>query len=306
MASISTRVGNFSLENPVILASGILDETSGSVLRSLKSGAGAVVTKSIGIQERKGYSTPVVSEIKTGLLNAVGLPNPGIDNFVEEYKDFPDKKRVVVSIFGGDAEEFITLARRVEIAGFDKVELNLSCPHVRGVGSEIGQDLDMVEEIVSEIKRKTRLQVWSKLTPNVTNIVSLAKASEGADAYVLINTLKATGVEIFSRKFVLSNVVGGYSGPGIKPIALRAVYDVYKETGKDIIGVGGITSWQDAIEFFLLGAKAVQVGTALLYEDYRIYSEINEGINSYLDTEGFSKLQDIVGMMIGDRTLKSN
>ena len=169
MASISTKVGNFSIENPVILASGILDETSGSILRSLRSGAGAVVTKSIGISERAGYPTPVVSEIKTGLLNAVGLPNPGIDNFVEEYKEFPEKKRTVVSIFGGSVEEFVTLSRRVEAAGFDKVELNLSCPHVQGVGSEVGQDVGLVEDIITEIKRRTNLQIWSKLTPNVTD-----------------------------------------------------------------------------------------------------------------------------------------
>ncbi|EQB65311.1 MAG: hypothetical protein AMDU3_IPLC00003G0163 [Thermoplasmatales archaeon I-plasma] len=220
MASISTKVGNFSIENPVILASGILDETSGSILRSLRSGAGAVVTKSIGISERAGYPTPVISEIKTGLLNAVGLPNPGIDNFVEEYKEFPEKKRTVVSIFGGSVEEFVTLSRRVEAAGFDKVELNLSCPHVQGVGSEVGQDVGLVEDIITEIKRRTNLQIWSKLTPNVTDIISLAKASEKADALVLINTIRAIGVEIYSRKFVLSNVVGGYSGPRDKTCCL--------------------------------------------------------------------------------------
>lgn len=298
MASISTRIGNFSLENPVILASGILDETSGSLLRSLNEGAGAAVTKSIGVEERKGYPTPVISEISTGLLNAVGLSNPGIENFLSEMSSFPLKEMIIVSIFGKDVDEFVHLSRRVKEAGFDKVELNLSCPHVKGVGSEVGQDLDLVEEIISEIKKETRLQVWAKLTPNVTDIVSLAKASEAADAYVLINTLKATGVEIYSRKFVLSNIVGGYSGPGIKPIALRAVYDVYLETGKDIVGVGGITTWQDAIEFFLLGSRAIQVGTALIYEDYNIYRKIKEGVSKYLDDEGFSKLEDIIGLMV--------
>jgi dihydroorotate dehydrogenase (NAD+) catalytic subunit len=298
MASISTRIGNFSLENPVILASGILDETSGSLLRSLNEGAGAAVTKSIGVEERKGYPTPVISEISTGLLNAVGLSNPGIENFLSEMSSFPLKEMIIVSIFGKDVDEFVHLSRRVKEAGFDKVELNLSCPHVKGVGSEVGQDLDLVEEIISEIKKETRLQVWAKLTPNVTDIVSLAKASEAADAYVLINTLKATGVEIYSRKFVLSNIVGGYSGPGIKPIALRAVYDVYLETGKDIVGVGGITTWQDAIEFFLLGSRAIQVGTALIYEDYNVYRKIKEGVSKYLDDEGFSKLEDIIGLMV--------
>lgn len=298
MTSLSTRINDFSLENPIILASGILDETSGSILRSLREGAAAAVTKSIGIEERKGYPTPVIAEISTGLLNAVGLSNPGIDNFSEEFKSFPSKEKVIVSIFGSDTEEFVELARRVEKLGFRVVELNLSCPHVKGVGSEIGQDPDLVEDIVTEIKRSTNLQVWSKLTPNITDIVSLAKAGEKSDAYVLINTLRATGVEIYSRKFVLSNLVGGYSGPGIKPVALRAVYDVYKETGKDIIGVGGITTWEDAIEFILVGSKAVQVGTALMYEDYGIYNKINDGISKYLDGEGFSSVEEITGMMV--------
>lgn len=306
MASISTRIGTFSIENPVLLASGILDETSGSILRSLREGAGAAVTKSIGVTERKGYSTPVISEIKTGLLNAVGLSNPGIENFVEEYKNFPEKRRVVVSIFGGNVEEFSILARRVEQAGFDKVELNLSCPHVKGVGSEVGQDPELVEEIIAEIKGHTSLQVWAKLSPNVTDLVALAKAAQKADAYVLINTLRAIGVEIYSRKFSLSNVVGGYSGPGIKPVALRAVYDVYKETQKDIVGVGGITTWEDAVEFFLLGARAIEVGTAFIYEDYPIYSKINKGISDYLDSEGFSRLDDIVGVMVKDGAFKGH
>ncbi len=298
MVSLSTRVGNFSLLNPVILASGILDETSGSMMRALNEGAGAAVTKSIGIEERKGYSTPVIAEIETGLLNAVGLPNPGIENFSQEFREFPKKDRVIVSIFGGNTDEFVHLARKVEEVGFDKVELNFSCPHVKGVGSEVGQDSDLVEEIVTELKKRTNLQVWAKLTPNVTDIVESAKAAEKADAYVLINTLKAVGVEIYSRKFSLSNIVGGYSGPGIRPVALRAVYDVYKETGKDIVGVGGISKWEDAIEFFLLGARAIQVGTAIIYEDYGIYRKMSSGIEKYLEKEGFSRLEDIVGYVV--------
>ncbi|MEM0138114.1 MAG: dihydroorotate dehydrogenase [Thermoplasmatales archaeon] len=295
MASISTRIGNFNLRNPTILASGILDETPGSILRSLREGAGAAVTKSIGLEERKGYDTPVIAEIETGLLNAVGLSNPGIRNFISEFKNFTEKERVIVSIFGGNAEEFVDLAKYVEEAGFSKVELNLSCPHVKGVGSEIGQDPDLVEEIVTELKRSTNLQVWSKLTPNVTDLVSIAKAAEASDAYVLINTVKAIGVDISSRKFVLSNIIGGYSGPGIKPIALRAVYDVFKETGKDIVGVGGITKWEDALEFFLVGARAVQIGTGIKYRDYAIFREISQGVANYLDEEGFSSIEDIVG-----------
>lgn len=298
MVSISTRVGKRKIEEPVMLASGILDETSGSILRSLESGAGISVTKSIGTEERKGYSTPIVSVIKTGMLNAVGLANPGIDAFLEEFTEVEKKDRIAVSIFGKDSEEFSYLAKRVEEAGFGIVELNLSCPHVQGFGSEVGQDPELVEDIIAEIRGKTNLQIWAKLTPNVTDLIEIARAAEKADAYVLINTLKATGVDIYSRNFLLSNKIGGYSGPGIKPVALRAVYDVFRETGKDIIGVGGITDWSDAIEFFLLGAKAVQVGTGIYYEDYAIFRKINEGISNYLEQEKFSSLDEIIGLMV--------
>ncbi len=298
MVSISTRIGNKIIEKPVMLASGILDETSGSIIRALQSGADIAVTKSIGIEERRGYETPVISVIQTGLLNAVGLANPGIDAFLEEFSEIQFKDKIAVSIFGKDEEEFSYLAKRVEEAGFGIVELNLSCPHVQGVGSEVGQDPDLVESIINEIRNKTNLQIWSKLTPNVTDLVDIAKAAAKSDAYVLINTLKATGVDIYSRNFLLSNKIGGYSGPGIKPVALRSVYDVYKETGKDIIGVGGITTWSDAVEFFLMGARAIQVGTGIYYEDYAIFDKINSGIKKYLEEEGFSSLEDIVGFMV--------
>ncbi len=298
MVSISTRIGSKIIEKPVMLASGILDETSGSIIRALQSGAGIAVTKSIGTEERRGYETPVISVIQTGLLNAVGLANPGIDAFLEEFSEIQFKDKIAVSIFGKDEEEFSYLAKRVEEAGFGIVELNLSCPHVQGVGSEVGQDPDLVESIINEIRNKTNLQIWSKLTPNVTDLVDIAKAAAKSDAYVLINTLKATGVDIYSRSFLLSNKIGGYSGPGIKPVALRSVYDVYKETGKDIIGVGGITNWSDAVEFFLMGARAIQVGTGIYYEDYAIFEKINSGIKKYLEEEGFSSLEDIVGFMV--------
>lgn len=298
MLDISTNIKNFKMETPVMLASGILDESSGSILRSLKEGAGAAVTKSIGSVERDGYVTPVISILPTGLLNAVGLANPGIDNFEQEFKDFPNKKKVIVSIFGRDTEEFLMLGKRVQNMGFEVVELNLSCPHVEGVGSEIGQDPAMVEEIVSELKKRINMQIWAKLTPNVTNILEIAKSAEKADAYVLINTLRATGVEIYSKKFLLSNKVGGYSGPGIKPVALRVVYDVYRETGKEIVGVGGINTWEDAVEFFLLGAKAIQVGSAIYYEDYSIFKKINLGLAKYLAEENFSSLNEIVGLSV--------
>ncbi len=295
---ITATVGGIKFPNPVQLASGIMDETLHSIERALNSGAGAAVTKSIGSEERPGYIPPIISEIPTGLLNAVGLANPGIDSFLDEFIGSKLKERIVVSIFGKDVEEFVTLAKKVESAGFKIVELNLSCPHVKGYGSEIGEDPELVQGIVNELKGRTNLKVWAKLTPNVTHIVDIAKAAEKADALVLINTVRAIGIDIRARKFTLTNTVGGYSGPGIKPIALRAVYDVYRETGKEIIGVGGINSWEDAIEFILLGARAIQIGTALYYKDYAIFNEINSGIQRYMEEEGFEKLDDMIGLMV--------
>ncbi len=295
---ISTVIAGTRFDNPVFLASGIVDETLKSVERAIKSGAGAAVTKSIGKDERAGYVPPIISELPTGMLNAVGLANPGIDDFIDEFKTSSLKEKIVVSIFGKDSEEFLELAKKVQDAGFTTIELNLSCPHVKGYGSEVGEDPELVEEIIKELKSKTNLKVWAKLTPNVTHIVDIAKAAERADALVLINTVKAIGVNIWARKFSLTNGIGGYSGPGIKPIALRAVYDVYKETGKELIGVGGITTYEDAIEFMLLGAKAIQVGTAIYYKDFKIFNEISQGIMNYLEMEGFGSLQEIIGLMV--------
>jgi dihydroorotate dehydrogenase (NAD+) catalytic subunit len=295
---LEVTISGIRFRNPVLLASGIMDEQGDSMLRAAREGAGGVVTKSIGIEEREGYSNPTVVVLPTGLMNAIGLSNPGIENFKEEI-DLVKKEKIPVigSIFGKN-EDFPFLAKKMEEFGTDGVELNLSCPHVKGFGSEIGQDPDAVEEIVKEVKKKISIPVFAKLTPNITNIVEIAKAASSADALVLINTVKGMVIDIYAKRPVLSNIYGGYSGPGIKPIGVRAVYDVRKEMKIPIIGVGGINGWEDAVEYILSGANAVQVGSAIYYKGFSIFKEIVKGLETYMKNEGFERIEDFSGLAV--------
>ncbi|MEM0150299.1 MAG: dihydroorotate dehydrogenase [Thermoplasmata archaeon] len=291
-------ISGIKFKNPVILASGIMDEQGDSMIRAVNEGAGGVVTKSIGINERKGYENPTVAILQTGLLNAIGLSNPGIENFKEEIKRVKDAKIPIIGSIFGKVEEYPILAKKMEEFGVDGIELNLSCPHVKGMGSELGQDPNAVEEIVNEVKKVTKIPVFAKLTPNITNIVDIAKAASKADALVLINTVKGIAIDIYAKMPILSNIYGGYSGPGIKPIGLRAVYDVRKEMEIPIIGVGGILSWEDAVEYILSGANAVQVGSGIYYKGFNIFKEINEGIENYMKSEGYEKIDDFSGLAV--------
>ncbi|ADT84507.1 dihydroorotate dehydrogenase [Thermococcus barophilus] len=296
---LSIEVAKLKLENPLILASGVADMTPDLLRRAHKEGAGAVVTKSIGIEPRKGYNNPTIVELPYGLINAMGLPNPGWEAFYKEFKnekfDFP----VIVSIFGKDEREFAFLAEKLsEVA--DAFELNLSCPHAKGYGMEIGQNPEMVYKVVKAVKDTTDKPVIAKLTPNIDDITKIGLAAERAeaDAVSAINTVKAVAIDIYARRPILSNKVGGYSGPGIKPIALRAVYDLAKVLDIDIIGVGGITTWQDAVEFLMAGAKALQIGTAVSLRGFKVFKEINEGIGRFLNEEGFNSIEEIVGIAL--------
>ncbi len=286
--------------NPLILASGIDDKTPEQWIRAHEEGAGGVVTKSIGIEPRKGYNNPTIVELPCGLINAMGLPNPGWKGFLEMvdgYKfDFP----LIVSIFGGTPEEFAFLVEKLgDVA--DAFELNLSCPHAKGYGMEIGQRPENVYDVVKAVKDAIDKPVIAKLTPNTDDITKLGIAAEkaGADAVSAINTLKAIAIDIYARKPILSNNVGGYSGPGVKPVALRAVYDLAKTLSIPVIGIGGITTWRDAVEFLLAGASALQIGTAVSLRGWKVFGEISEGIERYLEEEGFSSVKDIVGLASG-------
>ena len=222
------------------------------MIRILRSGAGAVVTKSIGIQPRAGNQNPTFVELDCGILNAMGLPNPGIDEYQQEIIEVKEKGGVVIgSIFGSTIEDFRILSKSMQNAGVDAIELNLSCPHAKGYGLEIGQDIALVEKITRSVKDQVLIPVFVKLSSNVNDIVEIAKAAErgNADGIVAINTVKAMSINLEIARPILSHKTGGYSGKAIKPIGVRCIYDIYELTSLPLIGVGGVMNGADAICF---------------------------------------------------------
>ncbi|ASJ13170.1 dihydroorotate dehydrogenase [Thermococcus thioreducens] len=299
MASLEVELFGIRFENPLILASGINDKVPEQWIRAHEEGAGGVVTKSIGIGPRTGYDNPTIVELPYGLINAMGLPNPGWKGFLEMVEGYTFDFPLIVSIFGGTPDEFAFLAEKLSDVA-DAFELNLSCPHAKGYGMEIGQRPENVYEVVKAVKEATDRPVIAKLTPNIGDITKLGLAAEkaGADAVSAINTLKAIAIDVYAKRPILSNRVGGYSGPGVKPVALRAVYDLARTLEIPVIGIGGITTWQDAVEFLLAGASALQIGTAVSLRGWKVFREINEGIARYLESEGFSSVREIVGLAL--------
>ena len=297
---LSTDISGLRLSSPAVLASGVLGYSGDSMLRVAEAGAGAVVTKSVGMNPRAGYPNPTVVQAEAGLINAMGLPNPGIDAFAGEiaYAKTIVKVPLVVSVFGYDADEYAVVSEKAVRAGADAVELNVSCPHVKKTGSEIGQNTKLLAEVVEKVKVAVRKPVIVKLSPNVTDIVEIAKTAvrAGADALTAVNTVKAIAIDVDTQMTVLSNVTGGLSGPAVKPIALKCVYDVFEAVEVPIFGCGGITGWRDAVEFLLAGASAVQVGTGIAFEDLGIFEKINKGIVKYLQKKGYANIEEVVGL----------
>lgn len=297
MGELEVTVGKLNFRFPGIVASGIMDETGDSMVRMFRSGAGAVVTKSIGSEPRPGHANPTFTEVGCGYVNAMGLPNPGIDLFEEEIKIASAEGPVIGSVFGGDEKEFAYLASKMEEFGAVAVELNLSCPHAAGYGAEIGSVPELITSVVSEVKSSVNIPVWAKLTPNTDSVPALGKAAEegGADALVAINTLKAMVICPEMRKPVLSNRFGGLSGPGVKPVGVRAVYDLYNTVDIPIIGVGGITGWRDAVEYIMAGASAYQIGSAIGSVGTEVFDTINRDILDFMKEHGFGTVKDMVG-----------
>lgn len=299
MSGLTVKLGKLKLSNPTILASGVL--STGSLLyRALKEGAGGVVTKSLTVERREGYRTPVVIGVKGGLVNAVGLTNPGYEEYLRE--ELPRAKKgggpVIVSVAGGKSEEFALIASKAEEAGADAVELNLSCPHVKSHGLEIGKDPKLVGEVVRKTRECLSLPLFVKLGFSDRLMDSALSAErEGADGIVAINTLPAMVVDVYSRRAILSNVVGGLSGPAIRPIALRCVYELYRNLSIPIIGCGGVEDWKSAVEFILVGATAVQVGSAVVTRGLKIFAEISRGLSNYLKREGIQNVSNLVGRL---------
>ncbi|MFW9964151.1 MAG: dihydroorotate dehydrogenase [Candidatus Sifarchaeia archaeon] len=277
------------------LASGVLGVTAASLGRVIDSGADAVVTKSIGLIPREGYPGPVLTTSHGGLINAVGLTNPGIDSFKEEMEILSKRSvPVVLSIFGNSIEEIKELAWKSIQLKPAAIELNLSCPHAE-IG-QIAQSPNLTHTYVSTVKDEIECQLFVKLTPNTSDLIAVGKAAEeaGADAVVAINTLRGMKIDIHQRRPVLGNKVGGLSGPPIFPVAVRCVYDLSQALSIPIIGVGGVSSWEDAVEMHLAGASAIQIGTALI-EGFDVFSKIKEGVLKYLEDSGISNISEIIG-----------
>ena len=287
------------LANPTMLASGILGSSAESLSNIVMGGAGAVVTKSVGSKPRRGCENPTVVQTSCGLINAMGLPNPGIREFAEEIREAKSLGvPVIVSVYGFSAEEYGAVAKKAVDAGADAVELNVSCPHVKDTGSEIGQNPATLAEVVRKVKAAVEKPVFVKLSPNVTSIAEIAEvaANAGADAITAVNTIKAMAIDPETAMPILSNKAGGLSGPAIKPIAVRCVYEIYERVKLPIIGCGGITNWRDAVEFLLAGARAIQIGTAIAIEGPNVFKAITRGISSYLRRKGFRSVEEIVGL----------
>ncbi len=293
------EVAGLHFRSPLLLASGVVGASALLAKRAVDSGAGGVVTKSIGLKAREGNPGPTVVETPCGLLNSMGLPNPGVEEIVKEVQilkkfDIP----VLASIYGFSVQDYVHAATLMVEAGADGVELNLSCPNVEGTGLEVGIDPSQVEEIIETTKAAVKdAVVIAKLTPNITDITVIGKAAEkgGADGVTAINTVKAMAIDIYLERPILSSGVGGLSGTAIHPIAVRAVYELYKKLDIPIIGCGGVISWSDAIEFFLAGASAVQIGTGILYKDFEIFHTVLEGISQYLKKRGVNDIQSLIG-----------
>jgi dihydroorotate dehydrogenase (NAD+) catalytic subunit len=234
------------------------------------------------------------------LVNAVGLPNPGIGEFAKEIRSAKTALDVplVVSVFGFSAQEYASVARRAVKAGADGVELNVSCPHVKETGSEIGQNPKILTQVIRKVKASVDKPVLVKLSPNVTSMSDIADVSvrAGADALTIMNTVKAMVIDVETTMPVLANMVGGLSGAAVKPIALRHVYDVYEQVDVPIVGCGGIADWRDAVEFLLAGASAVQIGTAIAEKGLNVFKEVTRGIGLYVKKKGLRSVSEIVGL----------
>jgi dihydroorotate dehydrogenase (NAD+) catalytic subunit len=283
-----------------MLASGILGYSVETFESIAKGGAGAIVTKSVGLKPREGYANPTVVQVSSGLVNAMGLPNPGIQEFVQEIRKAKAALHVplIVSVYGFSADEYATVAGRAVAAGADAIELNVSCPHVKETGSEIGQSSQVLIQVVRKVKHTINKPVFVKLSPNVTSIEEIAEAAAnaGADALTIMNTVKALAIDAETMMPILANKTGGLSGPAVKPIALRHVYSVYERVEVPIIGCGGISNWQDAVEFLLAGASAVQIGTAISAMGPAVFEKVAHGVSKYLKRKGLRSVSEIVGL----------
>lgn len=298
--SLDVEILNLKFPNPLILAAGILGLTAPLIKRVVYSGAGGVVTKSIGLKPREGYPNPTIIDLGFGLVNSMGLPNPGLKMFTEELKKLKELKvPLILSIYTFSEGELATMGKIIsKLKTVSAVELNISCPHVGGV-SEIGKSPELVKSYVKTLKDNLNNKpIIVKLTPNVSDITSIAAAAVngGADALTAINTVKSMVIDVETGKPVLAGVFGGLSGPAIKPIALRCVYEITEALDVPVFGCGGVETARDVIEFIMAGAAAVQIGSAIARRGLRIFREISTDLKKFLELKGFKSLGEVRGL----------
>ncbi len=298
-AALNVNIGGVELRNPVLLASGTCGY--GTELRGQLrfQSIGGLVSKSITLLPKKGNPMPRVAECPSGMLNAIGLENVGVRTFCET--KLPEMRKlpcaILANVAGSTPEEYIKVAEQLDgRPGLAGLELNLSCPNVQSGGMEFGREPGLLGNLVAVIRRRTRLPLWVKLTPNVTDIVPLARAAEdaGADALTVMNTLLGMRMDIQKRCPILANLTGGLSGPAIKPVALRMVYQVAGAVSIPIIGVGGIETAEDIVEFLLAGASAVQIGTAT-FRNPGAAEQAARGLAAYLRQSGVTGVKELIG-----------
>jgi dihydroorotate dehydrogenase (NAD+) catalytic subunit len=296
---LSLHIGSLRLANPLIAASGCFGygvEYADVVdLQTL----GAVAVKGLFLAEREGHPPPRIVETPSGMLNAIGLQGIGVHRFVAE--QLPELRRrravVIVNICGTTLDEYVEIARILSDAeGVAAIELNISCPNIKEGGITFGCSLTGTHDVVGAVRKVTRLPIIPKLTPNVTDVASFARAAEdaGADAVSLVNTFLAMAIDVHTRRPRLSNIVGGLSGPAIRPIAVRMVYECRRVVKIPIVGMGGIANAEDVLEFMIAGANAVQIGT-MNFVDPFIWGKITQGLHAYMSEHSLTRLQDLVG-----------
>ena len=304
MAVMTTSLCGMDLSNPLILASGILGVTKSSLANVVRNGAGAVTIKSISKEPRAGHKNPIIVTYEAGMLNAVGYSNPGLIAAKEEFSSLKDVGApVIASIIGSDPDEFAYMAKHFTPGSFSAVEIALSCPHTPGFGTLAGQGTpDATFRITEAVVRNTSLPVFVKLSPNSEALGEVAKAAEkaGASGITAVNTLgPGMVIDVTTRQPVLDFRVGGVSGPALRPIAVRCVYDIYKSVKIPIIGLGGVTCGRDAIEMMMAGASAIGVGSAVYFRGVDVFRKITGEMASILEELEVEDMKTIVGAAHG-------
>ena len=298
---LRVKLGRISLNNPVLVASGTFGYGEEYAQLIDLNELGGIITKAVTLKPREGNPPPRLAEVPAGLLNAIGLENPGIDVFLKEKLPFLRgfQTAIIVNIAGEKEEEYLRLAERLNQArGISALEVNISCPNVKEKGLIFSTDPEQTFSLVKKLREITDIPLIVKLTPNVTDITETAQASEeaGAEALSLINTVLGMSIDVERRKPKLGNITGGLSGPAIRPIAVRGVWQTFQKVNLPLIGMGGITNAEDALEFILAGASAVAIGTANFVEP-KTALKVIEGIKQYMQAKGIKNFKDLIGWL---------